>query len=199
MSAVVARSYSAYVNRISTTLAGLLLVLIVAAAGALVYGLIVDPTVGGPIAGAAAVVAVAIVQRRWEKKQELERVRREHMAPIYEQLIEILQNAEAAESETGEFFKDLTTKLLLYGPPAIVKEWVAFKNHGVSEDKTDPTSLLNYEKFLLLVRKDFGHDDSELAQGELLRTYVNDFDEMYALWQAKQAAESSSAEASELS
>lgn len=186
-------------NRISSALAGLLLVLIVAAAGALVYGLIVDPAVGGPIAGAAAVIAVAVVQRRWEKKQELERVRRERMAPIYEQLIEILQNAEAAESETGEFFKDLTTKLLLYGPPAIVKEWVAFKNHGVSEDKTDPTSLLNYEKFLLLVRKDFGHDDSELVQGDLLRTYVNDFDEMYTLWQAKQIAESSSEGAPESS
>lgn len=193
------QSYPAGVNRISSALAGLLLVLIVAAAGALVYGLIVDPAVGGPIAGAAAVIAVAVVQRRWEKKQELERVRRERMAPIYEQLIEILQNAEAAESETGEFFKDLTTKLLLYGPPAIVKEWVAFKNHGVSEDKTDPTSLLNYEKFLLLVRKDFGHDDSELVQGDLLRTYVNDFDEMYTLWQAKQIAESSSEGAPESS
>jgi len=102
------QSYPAGVNRTSSALAGLLLVLIVTAAGALVYGLIVDPAVGGPIAGAAAVIAVAVVQRRWEKKQELERVRRERMAPIYEQLIEILQNAEAAESETGEFFKDLT-------------------------------------------------------------------------------------------
>lgn len=47
--------------------------------------------------------------------------------------------------------------------------------------------MLNYEKFLLLVRKDFGHDDSTLVLGDLLRTYVNDFDEMYALWVARQA------------
>jgi hypothetical protein len=166
-----------------------------AAAGAFVYGLIVDPAVAGPIAGATGVIIAAVVQRRWEKKQELERVRRDHMAPIYEELVAILQDAEAATSKAPAFFKDLTTKLLLYGPPAIVKEWSAFRLHGVSEDETDPTSLLNYEKFLLLVRKDFGHDDSELVQGDLLRTYVNDFDEMYALWQAKESAGSSKAKA----
>jgi hypothetical protein len=110
------------------------------------------------------------------------------MSPIYEQLVSILKD-NPEEAETAEFFKDLTTKLLLYGPAPIIKEWIEFRLRGMSTagDPTNPTSLLNYEKLLLLVRKDLGHDDSDLKLGDLLRIYVNDFDEMYIHWMAKQA------------
>jgi hypothetical protein len=172
------------------------LVLLVAGA-ALVYGLVEDPAVSGPVAGAVGVVVAAILQRRWEKGQELERSRREQMAPIYERLVGILKE-NPGEEETSEFFKDLTTKMLLYGPATIIKEWIEFRLHGMStaSDPTNPTSLLNYEKLLLLVRKDLGHDDSDLKLGDLLRIYVNDFDEMYLRWAATQAlqAESQSSE-----
>jgi hypothetical protein len=161
-------------------------VVVLVAGAALVYGLVKDPAVSGPVAGAIGVIVAAIIQRRWEKGQELERLRREQMSPIYEQLVSILK-ANPKEAETAEFFKDLTTKLLLYGPASIIKEWIEFRLYGVSaDDPTNPTSLLNYEKLLLLVRKDLGHDDSALKLGDLLRVYVNDFDEMYALWAAKQ-------------
>jgi hypothetical protein len=56
------------------------------------------------------------------------------------------------------------------------------------EDMTNPTYLLTYEQLLFLIRKDLGHDDSTLTPGDLLRVYVNDFDEMNALWLAKQGA-----------
>ncbi|HEY2767969.1 MAG TPA: hypothetical protein VGI76_06900 [Solirubrobacteraceae bacterium] len=162
-------------------------VVILVAGAALVYGLVEDPAVSGPVAGAIGVIIAAILQRRWEKGQELERLRREQMSPIYEQLVSILKD-NPEEAETAEFFKDLTTKLLLYGPAPIIKEWIEFRLHGVSaDDPTNPTSLLNYEKLLLLVRKDLGHDDSELRLGDLLRVYVNDFDEMHLRWAAKQA------------
>ena len=174
-------------NRLSVALGVVVGIVAVGIAGAFIYGIVVDPAVAGPIAGATAVVGVGIAQRRWEKKQELERVRRERISPIYEELVEILQNQESEERVTG-FFKELTAKLLLYGPAPIIREWSRFKRQGPSEDPIDPTMLLRYERFLLLIRKDFGHDDSELEAGDLLRTYVNDLDEMFALWQAKQLA-----------
>lgn len=173
--------------RTTTALGVVGFVVMLVAGAALVYGVIEDPAVSGPIAGAIGVLVAAILQRQWEKKQELERLRREQMSPIYEQLVSILKD-NPEEAETAEFFKDLTTKLLLYGPAPIIKEWIEFRLHGVSaDDPTNPTSLLNYEKLLLLVRKDLGHDDSELRLGDLLRVYVNDFDEMYLRWAAKQA------------
>lgn len=173
----------------STIVLGVVGFLIILVAGAaLVYGVVEDPAVSGPVAGAIGVIGIAIVQRRWEKKQELERVRREQMAPIYERLVGILKES-PGEEQTSEFFKDLTTKMLLYGPAPIIKEWIEFRLRGMStaSDPTNPTSLLNYEKLLLLVRKDLGHDDSDLKLGDLLRVYVNDFDEMYLRWMAKQA------------
>jgi hypothetical protein len=174
-------------NKRLAALGALAVVLLVAAGGALIYGIVVDPAVAGPIAGAVGVIVAAIVQRVWEKNQELERLRREQMAPIYEQLISTLKE-NPGEAVVAEFFKDLTTKLVLYGPASIIKEWNEFRLHGVSaDDPTDPTSLLNYEKLLLLVRKDLGHDDSDLELGDLLRVYVNDFDEMYNRWLAKQS------------
>jgi hypothetical protein len=172
--------------------------LIIAAGGALIYGIVLDPAVAGPIAGAIGVIGAALFQRRWEKEQELERSRRAQMAPIYERLVGILKE-NPGDEETSEFFKDLTTKMLLYGPAPILKEWIEFRLHGMStaNDPTNPTSLLNYEKLLLLVRKDLGHDDSDLKRGDLLRVYVNDFDEMYALWATKQALQSTSAPSQE--
>lgn len=161
---------------------------IAACVGALVYGLVQDPQVAGPIAGAIGVVAAAVVQRRWEKRQELERLRREQMAPIYEQLISIVKTKGGEEGATAEFFQDFTTKLILYGPPPIIKSWNAFRALSMPEDMTNPTYLLTYEQLLFLIRKDLGHDDSTLIPGDLLCVYVNDFDEMNALWLAKQGA-----------
>lgn len=156
--------------------------------GALIYGLVQDPQVAGPIAGAIGVVAVAVLQRRWEKRQELERLRRAQMAPIYEQLISIVKTTGGQETATADFFQDFSTKLVLYGPPPIIKSWNAFRTLEMPKDMTDPTYLLTYEQLLFLMRKDLGHDDTTLMPGDLLRVYVNDFDEMYALWMAKQAA-----------
>lgn len=177
-------------NKRLAALGAFAVVLMAAAGGALIYGIVVDPAVAGPIGGAVGVIVAAIVQRVWEKNQELERVRREQMAPIYEQLVSVLKE-NPGEAEAAEFFKELTTKLVLYGPAPIIREWNEFRLHGVSaDDPTDPTSLLNYEKLLLLVRKDLGHDDSDLKLGDLLRVYVNDFDEMYLRWAARQELQS---------
>jgi hypothetical protein len=161
---------------------------IAACVGALVYGLVQDPQVAGPIAGAIGVVAAAVVQRRWEKRQELERVRREQMAPIYEQLIAIVKTVGEEQAAAADFFQDFSTKLVLYGPPTVIKSWNAFRALAMPEDMTDPTYLLAYEQLLFLIRHDLGHDDSTLVPGDLLSVYVNDFNEMRAQWVARQVA-----------
>lgn len=89
--------------------------------GALVYGLVQDPQVAGPIAGAIGVVAAAWCSGDGRSAQELERLRREQMAPIYEQLIGIVKTTDGEQGATAGFFQDFSTKLVLYGPPAIIK------------------------------------------------------------------------------
>jgi hypothetical protein len=156
---------------------------------AIVRGVEHDPGVVGPFATAAAAVAVVVAQRNFEKRREVERSHREQMTPIYEELVSSLKDMEnRTEEQNMRFFKDLQTKLLIYGPTPVVKQWLAWQRTGIPDDDTDPSALLTYEQVLFAVRADPGHDNSGLGAGDLLRLYVNDIDEMLVAWNAQQAA-----------
>jgi hypothetical protein len=149
----------------------------------------------GSVAAALGAVAVVVYQRRWEKRQEIDRLHRDKMAPIYEELIDTLKDMERLndpekQKEVLNFLnKDLTTKLLLYGPTSLIKEWGTWRTNAAGvTDPADPRILLGYERILLAVRADLGHDNSELAPLDLLRVYINELEESIAAWNAKQAA-----------
>lgn len=175
-------------TRISSAISTLVAVAIVAGAlGSLIYGVIEDPAVVGPLAAAVVVVAVAIFQRRWEKSQELERLHREQMTPIYDQLVETIKDivafAERPQEEQVAFFRDVSSNLLLHGRTSVVRAWIAWQRSLGVQPFSVPFRA--QEKLLLAIREDLGHDNSTLKPGELLRLYVNeeDTDEDRALWQ----------------
>lgn len=178
-------------GKIRTSL-GVVVVILLLAAGVWIAVKAVDkdPAVFGSVVAAVGAVALAIVQRRWEKRQELERLHREEMSPIYEQLVDRLKDAEkmAAEAQNAEFFKELTTKLLVHGSPPVIKAWVAWRQTGPQQSPEDLRLLVAYEQVLRTIRADLGHDDSSLALGDLLRVYINDVDEGLLKWQAAKAA-----------
>jgi hypothetical protein len=175
-------------ERISSALAMLVAIaIIVITLGGLVYGVIEDPAVVGPLAAAAVVIGVAIFQRRSEKGQELERAHRVEMSPTYEELIETIKTIdEFAKKPVGEqeaFFKVMATKLLLHGPGPVVRAWVGWLQ-ALGEPL--PVSLGAQEKLLLAVRDDLGLNNSALQRGDLIRLYLReeDTDEDRALWRA---------------
>jgi hypothetical protein len=111
------------------------------------------------------------------------------MSPIYEELVDRLKDLDkmAAQAQNEEFFKNLTTKLLVHGSPPVIKAWIAWRR-GVAQIGPDGLGLLlSYEQVLRAIRADLGHDDSELAPGDLLRVYVNELDEALEEWRATQA------------
>jgi hypothetical protein len=57
---------------------------------------------------------------------------------------------------------------------------------AVAVDSGSLASLVAFEKVLLAIREDLGHDNSALKRGDLLRLFVNedDDDESRAIWQA---------------
>ncbi len=154
--------------------------------GGLAYGVIEDPAVVGPLAAAAVAIGVAVFQRRWEKSQELERLHREEMAPIYEKLIETVktidQFAKKPEEEQRAFFRDTSTALILHGPSPVVRAWVAWNQLLGVQPFSVP--IRAQEKLLLAIREDLGHNNSTLLPGELLRLFINeeDNDEDRRLW-----------------
>ena|ERR1035441_728021 len=163
--------------------------------GGLVYGVIEDPAVVGPLAAAAVVIGVAIFQRRWEKSQELDRLHREQMSPIYKQLIEMIKDVDEfskkPEKDQEAFFKDLSTKLILHGPTPVISAWIEWQRAAAIEPMSVAT-FVAWEGLLRAVRRDLGHDNSALPSGDLLRLFLNedDNDESRALWQALRAVQS---------
>ncbi len=158
---------------------------------AFIKGVDKDPAVVGTVFTAVAGIVVVVYQRRREKHQELERSHREQMSPIYQQLVETLKDG--GEHEDGanvSFFKDLATKMLLYGPTPVVKAWIEWHRTGVSDDPSNLAGMLAWEKVLFAMREDLGHDNSGLKTGDLLRIYVNDIDELLPAWLAKPSHES---------
>jgi hypothetical protein len=150
-----------------------------------------DPAVFGSVIAAAGAVMLAVFQRRWEKKQELERLHRDEMAPIYEDFIDRLKDLEKIkdEAEIEELFKNLTTKLLVHGSSSVIKAWIAWRQSGPQKNPEDLSMIVSYESLLRAIRVDLGHDDASLKTGELLQVYVTDLAEPLAKWQAAQLAE----------
>jgi hypothetical protein len=123
-------------------------ILLITFAG-LIYGVIEDPAVVGPLTAAAAAIGAAVLQRRWEKQQELERLHREQMQPTYTELVETVKSidefAAKPEGQQQAFFKQLGTTLLLHAPSTVVRKWVAWLR-SLSEPL--PTSLRTQERLL---------------------------------------------------
>lgn len=174
-------------KRITSALAMIAALAVIAITlGGLAYGVIEDPAVVGPLAAAAVAIGVAVFQRRWEKSQELERLHRDEMAPIYEKLIETVKTidefAKKPAEEQQAFFRETSTALLLHGPSPVVRAWVAWNRLLGVQPFSVP--IRAQERLMLAIREDLGHDNSSLQPGELLRLYLNeeDTDEDRALW-----------------
>jgi len=146
-------------------------------AWALIRGVEADPSVVGSLATAFAAVLVVVLQRNREKTQELEQSHREKMIPIYEEvLIAIRDSADRDEAENEDLFKQLQTRLLLYGPAPVIREWLIWRKLGEEMDEPGLALVLGWERVLRAIRADLGHDDSVLQEGDLLRVFINDLD-----------------------
>jgi hypothetical protein len=158
-------------------IAGLAAVLIALGVWAIVSG--IDPTVAAAMVTAAVGLAGAIAQRRWEKRQELERLHRQEMTGLYEELITRFKTPDQDPAEVAAFFQRFGTQILIHGPGPIVEAWITWSRAYVPDDQR---SLLKWEQMLFAIRADLGHDDSGLSPGDLLRVYVNDVDDQIAAW-----------------
>lgn len=148
---------------------------------AVVRGVETDPSVVGSFATALGAIVAVVIQRSREKRQELEQSHREKLAPIYEELLDNMRDFESREEAENEaFFKRLQTKLLLYGPTPVIQEWLAWRRLGETLTEPNITLVLTWERVLRAIRKDLGHDDTDLQPGDLLRVFVNDLDDALA-------------------
>lgn len=80
-----------------------------------------------------------------------------------------------------EFLRGFTQKLLVWGSDEVLREYVSFQKMatlGAETEGMNPrASLLSLEQLMLAMRKDLGHKNKGLDPGDLLRTFVNDWDD----------------------
>jgi len=59
-----------------------------------------------------------------------------------------------------------------------VSEWFIFSRQDHSE--TDPEGLIKLMDIIVMMRKDLGYSTSQIGPVDLLRTFINDLDEILA-------------------
>jgi hypothetical protein len=159
-----------------------MVVLIAAAAGVIwliVRGIESDPGLVGSLATAAGAVVAVVAGRSFDKRRELRQAHRERIAPLYEELVDVIRNIEDhGEDELQKFFKDLANKLIMFSPASVIKAWIALSRHTWQQDGADKAGMLLIEAFLRQVRKDMGHHDRSLGLGDLQRLYITDADDV---------------------
>src|SRR5690606_9986217 len=78
--------------------------------------------VAAVVTGLLAILGLGI-QRFFEQQREDERIRRERMAPIYEQLvsqIHLISDGSVQQADVATFFGELAQSLQLWGAPPVV-------------------------------------------------------------------------------
>jgi hypothetical protein len=171
-------------SRLSQALSFVIAVAFIGGAGWLIVrGVEKEPAlVGSLLTAASAVVAVAI-SRNMEKRAELRQIHRDQMTPLYAELIDRVRTAieDQDPAEAEKFWKGLASRLILFGPPSVIKAQLVLSRHFEQIEAPfapDPKAMLLLERLYRAIRADLGHDDKDLDQGDLLRLYITDIDEV---------------------
>jgi hypothetical protein len=177
--------------KIRTALILVAFVVVVAVAGWAVYEVVRvgrnSPVLPAFITGVLALGGV-LIARVLQARETEQTARRALIAPLYREIIATFLNTDKAGG-TAELWAGWTEQLILWGNPAVIHAWLGLRQAGVSAiggpTTTEPVRL--FEQFLRAAREDIGISNKNLSQGNLLRLYINDWDEAVATEVAAQS------------
>lgn len=155
----------------------------------------VNPTIAAAIViGAATVLGsllTVVIQRRYEEMRRVAEALRDKKVELYTQLLtsyfEIFglgvertdAEAEAAINASATQMFQLIPSLVSWASDDVVHEWSRFRRLPI----TNPTqssefALLNFEQVLLAIRRDLGHLNRGVDEGDLLGFWINDINDI---------------------
>lgn len=170
---------SRLISKIVTVASGLLgLALIVGFVYLLIRATKEAPAVVGSIVTAGGAVLAVVAGRIWEKRQALEQARRERIAPSYSGLVEMFWGAMHGQDVDEQFFHDWTRNVLLWGPEPVIVAFNAWRASLPDEgEDVGLTTMHAFERMLYAIRDDLGNRRGKLGEGDLLRMFINDYDD----------------------
>lgn len=162
--------------------------------GALAQLAAVTSDLGKAIVAAGATVVVATISlvfgKIWEQKVKLQEEVRQRKLPVYEAHVRFMfetifgskdakadaaASVDAVQPDVVAAFRTFTGQILVWGGPNVIKTWTTFRLHNW--DGAEPLQgFLKFEAFIKALREELGNKNSNLADGDLLKLFVNDFD-----------------------
>ena len=171
-------------------LAGLVWVLYTVLARLVAHLMTLSPNVAASIIAASATVLVAtlsvLLAKRLEIRTLIFKEHRDKKIPIYEGLIKFFfdvmfkakKGAPVSEAEILDFLQGFVEKITVWGSDDVLKAVIAFKSQASDVTAQDPAkSLFVLENMLFAIRRDLGHKNKNLKQGDLLSLFVTDIDQ----------------------
>lgn len=142
-----------------------------------------EPAIVGTVATAIGGVVAVLYQQRLVEQARLQDAQRARMAPVYEELLDIMRRQMEQGSDGGKvapellaFMAELKGKQLLLGASSEMIQ--AFNRWSATADRGDSVGVLfAWEDLLYAIRKDLGHKDTALGRGDLLRLSITDIDD----------------------
>lgn len=155
----------------------------------------IDPRISAAlITGLIAIIATSLtitIPKHIEKRMEIEEHLREKKSQTYKELVEFFfkilmgskTNESLTEKELIKFMSRFTENLILWGSEEVILSYKAYRMHFISrkqEETLTHESINLMENLLLAIRKDMGHKNKGLQQGDILSLFINDVDEILA-------------------
>ncbi|HEY9060821.1 MAG TPA: hypothetical protein VIO64_10025 [Pseudobacteroides sp.] len=148
--------------------------------------------VGAPIIAAFATIVVSVITvtggKYLEKKITVEKELREKKIPVYTDFMEFLfkilvntrEDEPLDEKEILKFMESFTKNLIIWGADDVILNWSKYRMHNQRNNTSANylNGLLQLEKVLLAIRKDTGHKNKNLKEGDLLSLFINDIDKI---------------------
>lgn len=155
----------------------------------------IDPRISAAlITGLIAIIATSLtitIPKYLEKRMEIEEHLREKKSQTYKELVELLfkilmgskTNESLTESEFIKFMSRFTENLILWGSEEVIQSYKAYRMYFINRKEGEALTLESInltENLLLAIRKDMGHKNKGLQQGDILSLFINDVDETLA-------------------
>jgi hypothetical protein len=155
-----------------------------------------DVNVQAALIAAFATILVSVLSvvlsRHLENRSQLAKEHRDRKIPVYEDLLKILfkvmQGAKAesplTEAAVRNAMIDFTQRFMVWGSDDAVRAVVNWRQSILAQVANDPStsaySVLLFESVIVALRKDLGHRNKDLRQGDFLRLFINDMDSVLA-------------------
>jgi len=144
------------------------------------------------IIAAAATVFVSVLSivlgKAYESRIIIQKEHREKKIPVYEDLIKFMfrilmgekTNDKPTEQEIIDFMSHFTQRIMVWGSDDVLVAWVKCRRAAIDEEdiKKNPMKLMIlYENLILTIRRDLGHKNKNIGEGDVLALFVNDIDQ----------------------